>query len=239
MSLIARWAWGRLLRQRAAMRRTDGTSPWSQPLPAPTTPLNEAPLLALDLEMTGLDPARDQIVSIGWAPIDAGRLRPGAGVHLLVRPSSGGPGERVHGGVGQSATIHGIRDCDRSPGLPLSEALSRLFEALDGRIPLVHHADLDHAFVDRACRRCWGIGWPTPILDTLAWELRMRSRRGDESAPGTLHLDALRRAHGLPPRRAHDALADAISCGELALAMMARSPGRLVERCRRMAAGTA
>jgi DNA polymerase-3 subunit epsilon len=140
--------------------------------------------------------------------------------------------ERSAPGVGQSATIHGIRDCDRAPGDSLDRALERLFEALDGRIPLVHHADLDHAFVDRACRRTWGDGWATPILDTLHWERQRRQRRGEESAPGTLNLDALRRQYGLPRRSAHNALADAVSCGELALAMMARSPGRLIDLCR-------
>lgn len=179
--------------------------------------------------MTGLDPERDRIVSIGWAPIDAGRLRPGEGDHVLVRE---GEGEHEQIGVGQSATIHGIRDCDRLPGDSLERALDRLFEALGGRIPLVHHADLDHAFIDRACRRSWGHGWPTPIVDTLAWERRRCGRRGEEPAPGTLNLEALRRQYDLPRRSAHNALADAISCGELALAMMARSPGRLIDVCR-------
>nr|WP_277347519.1 exonuclease domain-containing protein [Wenzhouxiangella sp. XN79A] len=184
------------------------------------------------MEMTGLDAGKDRIVSIGWAPIDRGRLRPGGGGHLLVRADSA---DEHEAGVGDSATIHGIRDCDRTPGLALEVALARLFEALAGRIPLVHHAALDHAFIDRACRRRWGHGWPTPMLDTLAWERRMRQRSGDDdAAPGSLNLDALRRRYELPRRSAHDALADAISCGELALVMMARSPGRLIDLCRRM-----
>ena len=231
MRLWARRDWRRLLREREALDTGDRPAGLAGALPDPALPLTEAPLLALDLEMTGLDTEHDRIVSIGWAPIDGGRLRPGAGGHVLVRADDGGA---AGPGVGRSATIHGIRDCDRAPGLDLDAALDRLFEALAGRVPLVHHAELDHAFVDRACHQCWGHGWPTPMIDTLAWERRMRQRRGDEAAPGTLSLDALRRSYGLPRRSAHNALADALSCGELALAMMARSPGRLIDLCRRM-----
>jgi DNA polymerase-3 subunit epsilon len=221
--------WRATLRERNAVLGSEGTPRWQHVLPDPDRFLSDAPLLALDLEMTGLDAERDRIVSIGWAPIDAGRLRPGGGEHVLVRAAEE---ERNHAGVGQSATIHGIRDCDRRPGEELARALERLFEALDGRIPLVHHADLDHAFIDRACRRSWGHGWSTPILDTLHWERQRRRQRGEESAPGSLNLDALRRQYGLPQRSAHNALADAVSCGELALAMIARSPGRLIDLCR-------
>lgn len=224
MRFLARRAWQRLLRERTA-------AGFDATLPDPDLALTDAPLLALDLEMTGLDAEGDRIVSIGWAPIDRGRLRPGAGDHVLVRADGE---DRADDGVGDSAVIHGIRDCDRAPGPSLVEALERLFEALAGRVPLVHHAELDHAFVDRACRRVRGHGWPTPMLDTLAWERRLRQRRGDEAETGALTLDALRRQYGLPRRQAHNALADAISCGELALAMMARSPGRLVDTCRRM-----
>lgn len=229
MTFWAHRGWRRILREREALCAPSGEPRWRHALPEADRSLGEAPLLALDLEMTGLDADRDRIVSIGWAPIDAGRLRPGDGDHVLVRA---GDEDRAHAGVGQSATIHGIRDCDRAPGRSLAEALDRLFEALDGRIPLVHHADLDHGFLDRACRRTWGHGWPTPILDTLHWERQRRNRRGEESAPGTLTLDRLRGQYGLPRRSAHNALADAVSCGELALAMMARSPGRLIDLCR-------
>jgi len=221
---LARRAWQRLLRERAA-------AGLDAPLPDSELALHDAPLLALDLEMTGLDAEHDRIVSFGWAPIDRGRLRPGDGDHVLVRADGEDGGDA---GVGGSAIIHGIRDCDRLPGRPLAEALDRLFEALAGRVPLVHHAELDHAFVDRACRRVRGHGWPTPMLDTLAWERMRRQRRGDDAESGGLTLDALRRQYGLPRRNAHNALADAISCGELALAMMARSPGRLIDSCRRM-----
>ncbi|MFT6133434.1 MAG: DNA polymerase-3 subunit epsilon, partial [Shewanella sp.] len=37
--------------------------------PALTTLFLDAPLMAIDLEMTGLDPIHDQVISIGLVPI--------------------------------------------------------------------------------------------------------------------------------------------------------------------------
>ena len=42
---------------------------------SPDTPLQQVPLLALDVETTGLDPARDGIVSIGLVPMTLDRIR--------------------------------------------------------------------------------------------------------------------------------------------------------------------
>lgn len=59
----------------------------------------EAPLCALDFETTGLDPARDEIISFGAVPIDGGRIRVAGAVEGLVRPRRmpGGATVRVHG----------------------------------------------------------------------------------------------------------------------------------------------
>ena len=44
------------------------------PFPSPDTPSNTLACLALDLETTGGDPARDEIVSFGWVCMDGERI---------------------------------------------------------------------------------------------------------------------------------------------------------------------
>lgn len=40
------------------------------PLPEPSTPIRDLRLLAIDAETTGLDPSRDQMLSVGFVPLD-------------------------------------------------------------------------------------------------------------------------------------------------------------------------
>ena len=70
-------------------------------IPLMALPINRAPLMAMDLEMTGLDPLQDQILSIGLVPIENGVIPLGEAQQKLVQ---------IKGSVGQSATIHGILD---------------------------------------------------------------------------------------------------------------------------------
>ena len=57
----------------------------STPGPAPRTDVSELPLLALDLETTGLDPRTDQILSVGFVPVDGLRIELGGAEQILCR----------------------------------------------------------------------------------------------------------------------------------------------------------
>lgn len=69
------------------------------------TPLAEVPMIALDLETTGLDPERDGIVSIGALPLDLERIRASETRHWIVRP-------RVELDE-RAIALHGITHSDR------------------------------------------------------------------------------------------------------------------------------
>lgn len=194
------------------------------PLPDPRLLVSMAPLLAVDLEMTGLDSERHSIVSIGWVPIDNGAIDLGGCSEVGLVPNDGDA-------VGQSATIHGIRDCDRLDGVGLQQALERLVGSLNGRVAVFHHAPLDTAFLERAMRSALGVGWAWPSIDTLAWFRRRQTGSDPETGGQPAHLDAAREHYGLPPRTAHNALDDAISCAEVALILAAKSRARLGEVC--------
>lgn len=195
-------------------------------LPPPSLPVARAPLLAVDLEMTGLDAASDEIVSVGWVAIDAGAIALDSAVEHRVACG------RV-AGVGASATIHGLRDCDLAGAGALPHALGELLAALEGRIAVFHHAPLDIAFVDRACRAHLQRPWPSPWIDTLEWfRRRMHRTSGDAAGLRSATLAAACSHFGLPPRAQHGALADALSCAELLLALAGRGDARLVELTR-------
>ena len=171
-----------------------------------------AKLLAMDLELTGLDPDADSIVSVAWVPVRDGRVLLSAAAHLLVRSPEP---------VGASATIHQLRDCDLHDGAPLEQALAELLEQLRDHTMLLH-GGVDLPFLNRACRKHFGAPLPVPVIDTALVERKRRERRHQPIGKGDLKLGNLRQVYGLPRYRPHDALGDAVATAELYLAMIAR-----------------
>lgn len=182
------------------------------PLPGVGHDYREADFLALDLETSGLNPARDEIISIGYVPLRRGRVRLREARHRLVR---------IRGGVAQSAALHGLTDDRLAEGRALGAVLAEVLEALAGRVLLVHHAPLDVGFLHAACGHHYGVGLSARVVDTLALAARRARRRQDDLPEGALRLHALRRRYGLPRYPAHDALTDALATAELFLALSA------------------
>jgi DNA polymerase-3 subunit epsilon len=178
--------------------------------PDDRTPLDRLSLLAVDLETTGLSPARDQVLAVGWVPVDGLRIDLSGGRRHVVRRDD--PGDAV--------TVHGLTHDDLEEGRPLAEVLAELRRALAGRVLLAHHAPFELAFLDAAYRAVGERSAPRPTVCTLELQKRLLARHG-EVRPGDLRLWSARERHGLPVTTAHDALGDALACAELYLAQTA------------------
>ncbi len=182
------------------------------PLPRGRTALGELPLLAIDLETTGLA-EHDSILSIGFIPLDGLEIVASGAGNMLVDP-------RDADGVGQSATIHGITDDQLVEGLSLAEAVAETLQALQGRCLLAHHAPVEVDFLTRACRQIWDWTPVFSVVDTLRLQHRILTHTEDEPPPGSLRLWSARDQFNLPRYKAHDALTDALAAAELYLAQV-------------------
>lgn len=196
------------------------------PLPDPDTPLDRVELLSVDLETTGLDPRRDELLSVGMVLVRGGQVHLGTARHLPVRP---------RGQVGGSAVVHGLTDDSLAQAPPVEEVLPEVLTALapgspgpgtdrgpaPRRVLLAHFAQVETRFLAAACRQVYGAAVGLPVVDTLELARRLLRAERDELAAGTVRLDACRRRHGLPRYRAHSALTDAVACAELFLAQTA------------------
>ena len=172
--------------------------------------LINTPLISVDLELTGLDSKKNQIIAIGWTQIDHGRIRFGSNQHIMVNAEQS---------VGHSAAIHELTDSDVALGIPLEAGLQALFEAAVGRVWLFHHAGLDVAFLQQACLAWAGVAPPFAVMDTMQMELVLRKRRDQLVKQGDLQLSTLRSRYNLPRYTAHNALIDACATAELMLAI--------------------
>ena len=178
--------------------------------------IENTPVIAVDLELTGLQAASSQIISIGWTLVDAGRLQLGSSQHLLITADHS---------VGSSAAIHELMDNEIAEGITINEGLEQLFEAAAGRVWVFHHASLDVAFLQKASSLWAGMVPPFVVLDTMRIELGLRKRREIPVQQGDLQLGRLREDYNLPRYTAHNAMIDAFATAELLLAIAARMSG--------------
>jgi DNA polymerase-3 subunit epsilon len=176
--------------------------------PSRRTPWREAGFVVVDLELTGLDPATDEIVSFAAIPVEGGTVRVAGMRHGLVRP------ERMPGG--ETIRIHGLREADLADAPPLDRVLDALLEALTGRVLVAHSAGIETGFLGAALQRA-GVELRNPVVDTarLGSELA-RLRQSPESPEG---LGDLARWLGLPAHSPHRAEGDALTTAQVLLAL--------------------
>ncbi|MEJ2061360.1 MAG: exonuclease domain-containing protein [Gammaproteobacteria bacterium] len=178
--------------------------------PDPRGDVRQAPFLALDLETTGLDPEKHEIVSMGWVGLDGLRIRLDSARHHLIRPA--------RDLTPQSVVVHRITDEQAARGEALEVVLAVLLADLAGRVLIAHHAGIEVGFLRAACRRLYGGEFVVPVADTLLLARRRLSRRSQPPREGELRLSALHQAHNMPAHPAHDALGDALAAAEVFLA---------------------
>jgi DNA polymerase III subunit epsilon len=181
-----------------------------------------ARFVVLDVETTGLDARRDEIISFAALPVDQGRVMPGRAVGGLVRPRHPPPGSSVE--------IHGLRAADLAQAPPAPQAFAPLIPALKGRIPVAHAAWVEQAFL-RPQLRALGDRLSPRIVDTAQlWRL-LCLERGDGD-PGWTALSDVASALGLPAHRPHEAGGDALTTAQafLALATHLEAHGRATVR---------
>lgn len=179
--------------------------------PAWSVPLDEAPLLAVDVETTGLNPDKDHLVSIGWVPIDGDAIKLAGAGYLVIQ---GAPGFSV----GSSATIHHLTDDVIAAGIPAADALGQLIDALTGRMMLAHFAVIEQGFLQKLHHRVRGEKVRLEAVDTFAIERRHMERMATYPRGEDLRLPRVRERYGLPAYGNHNALTDALACAELYLA---------------------
>jgi DNA polymerase-3 subunit epsilon len=171
------------------------------------TPWPEAHFVVVDLETTGLDSKRDEIISFASIPIDQGRVVVGDARTVTVRPEEMPPPQTIR--------IHGLRPADLEKAPPLSEAMDLILEALTGRVLVAHVAWVERGFL-RAALKTAGARLAEPIIDTAPLATAELGIGGKESPPA---LAEVARRLGLPVHRPHVAEGDALTTAQVFLAL--------------------
>ncbi|MBB1273442.1 exonuclease domain-containing protein [Psychromonas sp. SR45-3] len=180
------------------------------------SPISDIKLLALDIEMTGLDSKKDQMVSIGVIPIINAKIQPKLAQYKLIK---------IQGTVGQSAVIHGVLDRHLDNALPLQEVLQWLFEQCQDKVIVAHYASLDLQFLQQSLVGAAKQSFALFAIDTLLIDKKRELRKHQSLNTSSLRLNACRERYNLPIYNAHNALTDALACAELLLAQLSKMGG--------------
>ncbi|MCW8334298.1 3'-5' exonuclease [Vibrio paucivorans] len=193
---------------------------YQQTLPNADTPMDEIEFIALDFETTGLDPKKDDIITIGLVPFTLNRVFINRAKHWTVRPRKQLKEESV--------VIHGITHNDVLDAPDLSEIIEEVLEAIQGHILVVHYRRIEREFLDRALRTRFDEGIEFPVVDTMQIETAIQAKwaggfwnRLKGIKPQSVRLGKSRLRYNLPAYTPHHALTDAIATAELLQAQIA------------------
>jgi DNA polymerase III subunit epsilon len=171
----------------------------------------EAEFVVVDLETTGLDLRRDEIISYGAVIVREGRVVAGSSVYGLVRP------DRPISGA--SASVHGLLAADLAGAPGVDVCARRIADLLDGRVLVAHAAWVELAFLRRAFAP-ERIRLDGPVVDTAA--LAREVGLADPLAEAEPRLERLAGALRLPVHTPHHALGDAFTTAGVFLALVSR-----------------
>jgi DNA helicase-2/ATP-dependent DNA helicase PcrA len=167
---------------------------------------HQGKVVVLDVETTGLSPARDEIVEIAAIALHNGQPRDR--FHEFICPVRG---------VGDSARIHGWRqEFLQAKGKPAKEVLARFGAFAQGGLIVGHNVGFDVAMVTAHARR---VGL---ILPRYRWEDTWDLAQRVAPPVPNYKLETLSQHFALPTTPNHHALDDAQTTVELLSRLVAR-----------------
>lgn len=203
--------------RRKLLKRTNSTvmqEYLSNPFPEKNELINNIDIVSLDFETTGLDIAKDKVISIGTVNIGQLAVNLISSSHQLIKTNKQLPESSV--------VIHHITDTQITNAMSIENALPTLLNKLSGKVMLAHNAKIELGFINEMCQELYGSSFIIPVIDTQYLAKRSFDRQSKAFKSNELRLFNLRKLYNMPAYKAHNALMDAIATAELFLAMVSK-----------------
>jgi DNA polymerase-3 subunit epsilon len=177
--------------------------------PVKSAPFLEVRFVVFDTETTGLDLAKNRLLSIAGVAMNGGEVALDDTFDVMVAQTD-------VGGAG-AAVVHGLISNDLIGGLPESEAVARFLAFAGDSVLVAHHAWFDLRMLQKAIAPYRGAKVWSPIVDTA--QLARRVEVGPMPT-GEAHgaddresyrLDNLVRRYAIEVPERHTAAGDALA----------------------------
>jgi DNA polymerase-3 subunit epsilon len=178
--------------------------------------------VVFDSESNGLDPHKDDLISIGAVAVRDGAIRLDDAYEVVVRYD-----------FNTSAVFwHGITRDEAAQGASEAEAVEGFLNYASGAVLVGHHVGHDKILLDRLAVKHAGKNLGDQLVDTMALTLDLYEAGAfpDRPKPAQFSLDALCAWFEVAPHDRHTAPGDAFITAQILLKLLAAA--RRVNRMR-------
>ena len=173
--------------------------------------------VCLDCETSGLNPKKDEILSIGAVHIKDNKILMRKTFNIFLKPSKNINVESIK--------IHHIRPVDLENGIDAQEAIYQLLDFIGSRPIVGYYIKFDVAIISRYTKEFIGIKLPNKTIEVSSMYYKTRKRSSDYEFID-LKFDTILKNLNIPALGKHDALNDAIMTSMIFLKLKDVTPAK-------------
>ena len=157
--------------------------------------------VCLDTETTGLNPKKDEILSIGAVIIKNNKILMRKSLNIFVKPSKDISAESIK--------IHQIRPIDLENAIDPKTAIFELLDFIGNRPIVGYYIKFDIAMISKYTKKYIGITLPNESIEVSSMYYKTRPKNSEYQFVD-LKFDTIMKTLDIPVLGKHDALNDAI-----------------------------
>ena len=162
---------------------------------------NAGEYVSLDCETTGLNPKKDEILSIGAVIIKDNKILMRNTFNIFLKPSKSINAESIK--------IHHIRPIDLENGIDPEVAIYNLLDFIGSRPLVGYYINFDYSIISKYTKKFIGIKLPNEMIE-VSGMYYATIKRTSEHQFIDLKFDTILKNLNIPALGKHDALNDAL-----------------------------
>jgi DNA polymerase-3 subunit epsilon len=173
--------------------------------------------VCLDCETSGLNPKKDEILSIGAVHIKENKILMRETFNIFLKPSKNINAESIK--------IHHIRPIDLENGKDPKEAIYQLLKFIGSRPIVGYYIKFDVTIISKYTKEFIGIKLPNETIEVSSMYYKTRKKSSDYEFID-LKFDTILKNLDIPALGKHDALNDAIMTSMMFLKLKDLTPAK-------------